>query len=139
MHGRGGRRQGAGRKATWQTGETQTIRVPVALKDELLDIGKHLDRGDEIYDGRTCTELRQLVRRWEMKCEGNEGEEWQLVRQLLDEIKDVLDSRPGGKGRHRNGFGRGNCRRGGELESGRMRSQVIEESMSATETQHCSD
>ncbi|NBD14576.1 MAG: hypothetical protein GVY04_00065 [Cyanobacteria bacterium] len=95
MPGRGGYRQGAGRKAVWQDRETQTIRVPVALKDQLLDIGRGLDRGQEFYDGKTCAELREVLQSWEAKCQENEeSPEWQPVRQLLDDIQGVLSKRP---------------------------------------------
>ena len=95
MSGRGGYRRGAGRKAVWQDQETQTIRVPVALKDQLLDIGKGLDGGQEFYDGKTCAELREVLQTWEAKCQENEeSPEWQPVRQLLDDIQAVLAKRP---------------------------------------------
>jgi hypothetical protein len=94
MHGRGGYRRGAGRKAIWQDQETQTIRVPAALKEQLLDIGKGLDQGQEFYDGRTCSELQKIVQNWETKCQGNDSPDWQLVRQLLDEIQTVLSTAP---------------------------------------------
>lgn len=95
MSGRGGYRRGAGRKAVWQDQETQTIRVPVALKDQLLDIGKGLDGGQEFYDGKTCAELREVLQTWEAKCqEHEESAEWQPVRQLLDDIQAVLAKRP---------------------------------------------
>ncbi|MFP4135033.1 MAG: hypothetical protein ACLFQP_10040 [Halothece sp.] len=93
MSGRGGYRRGAGRKAVWQDQETQTIRVPVALKDQLLDMGKELDRGQEFYDSKTCAELRELLQTWEAKCQENESPQWQPVRELLDEIQAVLAKR----------------------------------------------
>jgi hypothetical protein len=45
MPGRGELRRKAGRKAVWQDRETQRIRVPVAIKEQLLDIGTELDWG----------------------------------------------------------------------------------------------
>lgn len=45
---RGGRREKAGRKSGWSNSDTQLIRVPKILADRLLEIAKHLDRGDEI-------------------------------------------------------------------------------------------
>lgn len=41
--GRGGARLGAGTKSTWKNGKTKTIRVPVALADEILKIARSLD------------------------------------------------------------------------------------------------
>lgn len=46
--GRGGVREGAGRKSAWRNGETQTIRVPKVLVVQLLEIAKRLDEGEAI-------------------------------------------------------------------------------------------
>lgn len=40
---RGGKREGAGGKPTWKNGKTKTIRVPIALADEILKFAKELD------------------------------------------------------------------------------------------------
>jgi hypothetical protein len=40
---RGGKREGAGGKPTWKNGKTKTIRVPIALADEILRFAKELD------------------------------------------------------------------------------------------------
>jgi hypothetical protein len=108
MPGRGGTRRGAGRKALWQDRETQTIRVPVALKEQLLEIGRGLDRGQQFYNGGTCAELQEVIQTWEAKCQANESPEWQPVRQLLDEIKSVLLRRTVRTCR-RERFGHGHC------------------------------
>lgn len=93
MKGRGGFRQGAGRKPLWQNGETQTIRVPMALKDDLMSIGRELDQGRGVIMGKTCVQLENIVEQWEAKCEENQGEEWDNIRQLILEIKEVLAQR----------------------------------------------
>jgi hypothetical protein len=110
MRGRGGMRQGAGRKPMWENGETQTIRVPVALKDDLIHIGRELDQGQGVIMGKTYVKLEQIVSEWEAKCEQNEGQEWQNVRQFIEEIKEVLSQRKmKGKGKcHQQQIRRGN-------------------------------
>jgi hypothetical protein len=115
MPGRGGFRRGSGRKAMWQDRETQTIRVPVAIKEQLLDIGRGLDRGQEFYDGETCAELQGVIQTWEAKCQGNDSPEWQPVRQLLAEIQSVLLRRPV-RARRRGRFGHGHCHASWESE-----------------------
>lgn len=45
--GRGGRRSTTF-NPTWKHGKTRTIRVPVALADQLLDIARELDEGREL-------------------------------------------------------------------------------------------
>ena len=94
--GRGGYRQGAGRKAGWRQGQTQTIRVPIALKEQLLEISRQLDRGEDICPP-TYSALRILIDEWQEKCEAHppDAPQWQKVRQLIGEIQNLLapDSR----------------------------------------------
>ncbi|MCU0568700.1 MAG: hypothetical protein MUF49_19145 [Oculatellaceae cyanobacterium Prado106] len=45
---RGGSRAGAGRKSSWHHPETQIIRVPKIFAPELLEVARHLDRGEAI-------------------------------------------------------------------------------------------
>ena len=58
--GRGGERKGAGRKAAWKHGETQTIRVPKVLADQILEIAKKLDSGEVI---ELVSESKEKARR----------------------------------------------------------------------------
>lgn len=106
MHRRGGYRPGAGRKGAWRHGETRTIRVPVALADRLLEIGRELDSGNDCAP----ESLTGLLDEWQMQCDAQPADapEWQKVRQLLSEIRELLSesaefAEPG-MGR---GFGRG--------------------------------
>lgn len=40
--------ENAGRKSSWQHGETQTIRVPKVFARQLIQIARRLDNGEEI-------------------------------------------------------------------------------------------
>jgi hypothetical protein len=44
--GRGGHRDGAGRKSGWNHADTQTIRVPKVFAVQLMDIARQLDLGE---------------------------------------------------------------------------------------------
>jgi hypothetical protein len=104
-------RAGAGRKSPWQNGDTQTIRVPMAIKEELLFLGQQLDRGQGIIGGGLRRQLETLLQDWEAQCgEQSEGE-WLAVRQLLGEIRALLDQVPCGHGqqgdRHQQQFRHG--------------------------------
>lgn len=40
---RGGKRPGAGVKPTWKNGRTKTIRVPIAIAEDVLKLARELD------------------------------------------------------------------------------------------------
>ena len=46
--GRGGHRDGAGRKSGWNHAETQTIRVPKVFAAQLMDMARQLDSGEPV-------------------------------------------------------------------------------------------
>jgi hypothetical protein len=46
MSNRGGKRDGAGGKSSWNYGKTKPVRVPVALASKVLEIARILDDGD---------------------------------------------------------------------------------------------
>ncbi len=91
--GRGGCRRNAGRKAGWRHGETKTIRVPVVLREELLEIGKQLDQGEYMCRA-TYSQLNAILNEWQTKCDAEpiESGEWQKVRQLIGEIQQLLST-----------------------------------------------
>lgn len=45
---RGGYRKNAGGKPAWKHGQTKTIRVPIALADEILKLAHSLDEGKKV-------------------------------------------------------------------------------------------
>lgn len=47
---RGGYREGAGRKSSWNNSETQLIRVPRMFSALLLHIARRLDHGEPLAD-----------------------------------------------------------------------------------------
>lgn len=48
--GRGGYRENAGSKPSWNYGKTKVIRVPIALADQILAIARMLDSGKALED-----------------------------------------------------------------------------------------
>lgn len=36
-------------RSSWHLGKTCTIRIPIEIKDQLLDIAKHIDSGGDIF------------------------------------------------------------------------------------------
>jgi hypothetical protein len=45
---RGGRREGAGGKPTWNSGKTKPVRVPEALAEKILEIARIIDEGRDL-------------------------------------------------------------------------------------------
>lgn len=45
---RGGQREGAGGISTWNHGKTKTIRVPIALAEQLLEMAREMDNGEKL-------------------------------------------------------------------------------------------
>jgi hypothetical protein len=109
-------RQGAGRKGMWQNGETQTIRVPVVLKEDLVTLGQQLDQGQGVIAGKSLKQLETVLARWQEQSHLHPEESWEPVRQLLGEIEAIL-AQGSCVGRGRQGLGRHQhqhrCRFGG--------------------------
>ena len=67
---KGGRREGAGRKATWRSGPTKAVKLPVALCSRVIAYAHRLDAGevappDERYEDQ-LERIHQLEFRLEM-------------------------------------------------------------------------
>jgi hypothetical protein len=45
MSNRGGKREGAGGKPSWNYGRTKPVRVPIALAEKIVEIARVLDQG----------------------------------------------------------------------------------------------
>jgi uncharacterized coiled-coil DUF342 family protein len=62
---RGGRREKAGKKSTWESGrsfnETKVIRVPVEFAEQLLDLAHRLDAGESIETVTNSAEANEEV------------------------------------------------------------------------------
>ena len=57
---RGGKREGAGAKFKWKHGKTKTIRVPVELADQLLELAKKLDEGETVVSQSEIEETANI-------------------------------------------------------------------------------
>lgn len=58
--GRGGYRKNAGAKSSWKYGKTKTIRVPIALADEVLRLARLLDEGYAVDINESDTSSKVL-------------------------------------------------------------------------------
>jgi hypothetical protein len=56
---RGGKREGSGSKSNWKHGKTKTIRVPISLADDILNIARRLD-GQQAIESSGFTQVIDL-------------------------------------------------------------------------------
>jgi hypothetical protein len=88
---RGGKRERAGRKTTWESGvkfeETSPIRVPNHIKNKILEIAHRLDAGEEI--DFVSNSDKQHLQELELKLELVELENHKLVEQVENYCLDL--------------------------------------------------
>ena len=58
---KGGARPNSGPRPHWKHGKTTTIRVPVVLSAQLLEIARHLDEGDSFELVSGSKEVEKVV------------------------------------------------------------------------------
>lgn len=79
----------------WNTGETRTIRVPVALSDELLAIARRLDAGESIEPSRTHSDLTASAERVLNDPQvTRKGKDRGAVRRALNALLEVYQCKP---------------------------------------------
>jgi uncharacterized protein YlxW (UPF0749 family) len=93
---RGGRRENAGRRSTWDSGrgfsETKLIRVPTEFADQLLDLAHRFDAGESVETVTNSTEATKEVENLTEQIETLQKHinylESQLSSSLLNEKRD---------------------------------------------------
>jgi hypothetical protein len=99
--GRGGKRLGAGRPPKWSTSDFKTIRVPVALAPQVLEIARYLDGQQDFrelqtfeneessdYDGAKAMQFNYLHRCAEILGTENKRLRWE-IESLKAQLKSV--------------------------------------------------
>lgn len=83
-------------KPKWRSGPTQTIRVPIALADQILDYGHRLDSGssDELLIDRQS--LETMIKHLELVLEtprnNFSSSRRGLVAMVIHQLKTILDA-----------------------------------------------
>lgn len=99
IDGRGGYRENAP-KPTWNYGKTTTMRVPIALKDELLKIAREMDKGGNPNNPPSLQGVRAVLTQYrnlldEKPSKGKattrkDTARWENVEKLVSELEGVL-------------------------------------------------
>jgi hypothetical protein len=100
LHHRGGARPNAGRKSGWSTSDTQTIRVPKKLSEQLIEIAKKLDSGNEIeFETNSISpaldKLEKVISKWleKRKMISRNTGKWNTAHKILDELEAILNEK----------------------------------------------
>jgi hypothetical protein len=106
---RGGHRENAGRKSGWNHVETQVIRVPKNITEQLLDIARKLDRGESLdsvskseiknIDSDTQSKndlvtesVKHVLIKWKERANAAspKNSDWRKARQILGELEPIV-------------------------------------------------
>lgn len=99
--GRGGKRLGAGRPSKWSTRDFKTIRVPVSLASQLMQIARYLDGQDNMFrklepfedeDSPEYDCAKEMEFRWLHCCAERLGWEKKQLQQEVESLKAQLKS-----------------------------------------------
>jgi hypothetical protein len=86
--GRGGSREGSGRPTKWNNTPSIAVRVPEALKNQILAYAKELDKGTVQNQTGTNGELLKLIKRWQDKAKDTRN--WIECNKLLIELQTII-------------------------------------------------
>lgn len=77
-------------KPKWRSGNTQTIRVPIALADQILDYAHQLDEGMIRINTNSLVTVISLLEAVEQTPRNNFSREKKaLVRQAIEQLKSL--------------------------------------------------
>lgn len=81
----------------WRTGATQTIRVPIALTDQILKFAHELDQGEVTSNQESSIDSNHLLQviEWLEDVENTPRNNFsknkkEIVRKAIDELKSLL-------------------------------------------------
>jgi len=77
----------------WKHGKTQTIRVAIALADQILNYAKQIDNGGNKTKSRDTENVKDSLIEILAKVEAREkGYKSNSATQLIRDLKDLIDS-----------------------------------------------
>jgi hypothetical protein len=91
--GRGGYREGSGRKSNWlSSSPTTPVRIPDNIVDKVLEYAHQLDKGESIEIAQNQTnKTREILDIWKSKVSGKELQpRWINVVKLISELGNSL-------------------------------------------------
>lgn len=104
--GKGGYRENSP-KPTWNKGRTTTVRVPQALKDDILELARALDEDKPVSinssdSGSTLDQLKEVVKEYRdlLESKPTRGKSdkykntrtWENVDKLVSELESIIQN-----------------------------------------------
>ena len=98
----GGKRSGAGRPASWESGETVAIRIPKKYKDDVLEYAHLLDEEEDSENYLSCDfpdqlenvqkyqQIQQVILAYSQKANRTSNPKWYHAKRLLDELWTII-------------------------------------------------
>lgn len=80
----------------WRSGATQTVRIPIALTDQILDHAHKLDRGEMSHSGVDFQSLLQVIEKLETVLDTPRNnfsrDKKDLLKSAIDDLKSLVTS-----------------------------------------------
>ena len=80
----------------WRSGQTQTIRVPVALTEQIFVYARQLDEGQVLDPGFDCNSLSQVIQKLEIVLDTPRNnfsrDKKKLLTEAIGELKSLVTS-----------------------------------------------
>ena len=98
----GGKRSGAGRPASWESGETVAIRIPKKYKDDVLEYAHLLDDEEDSENYLSCEfpdqlenvqkyqQIQQVILAYSQKAKRTSNPKWHHAKRLLDDLLEII-------------------------------------------------
>ena len=97
----GGKRAGSGQKSKWKTGDTKTLRLPIAMHERVLEFARILDETGGDFDLVTVSsqkddsvtvsrKLVDFIDRWSDGIEERTSPRWAKAKVMLRELQAIL-------------------------------------------------
>lgn len=78
-------------KSKWKSGATQTIRVPISLTKELIDIAKRLDNDEPIFESKSINVSSEIEQILNDPIVTRKGRDKSAIKRAFDALQTRLE------------------------------------------------